>query len=94
MKTMKRRIKRCIRLGVMTLLAAAVAKEMSMPEEARPWHGRVLGVPYDFRPPTAERFREAWWNDGAPLFTATPWGLGWTLNPRRAIALARRRRVG
>ena len=81
-------LRRVIRLAVVSLLALAVIKEMSQREDQRQWHGRVLRVPYDFRPPTPQRFRDAWWNEDAGLITATPWGLGWTINFRQLLKLA------
>ena len=39
------------------LVSAAVIKELSLPRKERTWHGAVLHVPYDFRPPTVERIR-------------------------------------
>src|SRR5437899_11669306 len=52
-----------LRLAVIGLVVAAVATELAKPEEERTWHGRLWGtVPYDFRPPTWERIRSAYWN--------------------------------
>jgi hypothetical protein len=43
--------------------------------------GRVLGIPYDFRPPTARRIAHRWWNllDGRVLVPRV-WGAGWDVN--------------
>ncbi|HEY8476668.1 MAG TPA: DUF5808 domain-containing protein [Chloroflexota bacterium] len=80
--------------GVATLLglalvAAAVARELSLPPAERTWHGRLLGVvPYDFRLPTRERLRAAYWDPENPrLLTAQPFGVGWTLNLARLARL-------
>jgi hypothetical protein len=81
-------LKTLIRLVVMSLFGMAIYKEMSQPEAQRTWHGDVFGVPYDFRPPTSQRLRDAWWNEHAGLFTASPWGVGWTINFRRAMDMA------
>ena len=62
-------------------------KEVSQPEDRRLWHGRVLGVPYDFRPPTLQRFRKACSNENAGRITPTPWGLGWVINCHKLIKL-------
>ena len=83
-----RGLKTVVRLAVMGLFGMAIYKEMSQPEAERTWHGEVLGVPYDFRPPTSQRFRDAWWNEHAGLITSAPWGIGWTINFRRAIDMA------
>lgn len=38
-------------------------------------------VPYDFRPPTLDRFRAAWWNPDDPrVFTPRDLGVGWAVN--------------
>jgi len=68
--------------AIITLLAlGAVAQELSKPEHERTWHGRILGVPYDFRWPTLERFREAYWNPDDPrIFTDRVIGVGWAVN--------------
>ncbi|MGH2363048.1 MAG: hypothetical protein ACRDHX_00145 [Chloroflexota bacterium] len=75
-------------LAALGLVSLAVASEMSRPEEQRPWHGRMLGVPYDFRPPTSGRFKAALWNPDGGLFTPTAWGLGWSLNLGRVLRVA------
>lgn len=89
-----RTLRRLIQLAVMAVAGTAIYQEMSKPEDQRQWHGHALGVPYDFRPPTSERLRQAWWNDKAGLITSTPWGLGWTINVHRAIAMFRARPEG
>jgi len=70
----------------MSLLAAVVAvvgivEQLRRPPGERTWHGSVLGVPYDFRPPSFERLRAAWWNpDTDRLFTPRDFGVGWAIN--------------
>jgi hypothetical protein len=72
---------RLLRAVVMLLTMAAVAQELSKPEGERTWHGRVAGVPYDFRWPTLARFREAYWNPDDPrVFTDKVVGIGWAVN--------------
>jgi hypothetical protein len=77
------------RLAVVALVVAAVATELSKPEEERTWHGRVGGmVPYDFRPPTWERIRSAYWNPSSDrLFSDRVFGVGWAVNLHRAKQL-------
>ena len=84
-----RRARRVLRLAVVALVVAAVATELSKPEEERTWHGRVGGmVPYDFRPPTWERIRTAYWNpDSDSLFSDRVFGVGWAVNLHRAKQL-------
>jgi hypothetical protein len=66
----------------MGLVAAAVYQELQKPPEERTWHGQVGGlVPYDFRPPTLERVREAYWNPDEPrILTDRVLGIGWAIN--------------
>ena len=84
-----RGLRRAARLTVLALVVTAVATELAKPEEERTWHGRVLGVvPYDFRPPTWERIRSAYWNpDSAQLFSDRVFGVGWALNLYQAKVL-------
>lgn len=74
---------------VVGLVVAAVATELAKPEEERTWHGRVLGlVPYDFRLPTLDKIRSAYWNpDSDRLFSDRVFGVGWALNLYRARTL-------
>jgi hypothetical protein len=71
------------------LAVAAVATELVKPADERTWHGRVLGaVPYDFRPPTWKRIREAYWNPQSDrLFSDRVFGVGWAVNLYRAKVL-------
>ncbi|HET9849640.1 MAG TPA: DUF5808 domain-containing protein [Candidatus Dormibacteraeota bacterium] len=77
---------RLLRAAILFLTLAAVAQELNKPESERRWHGRVAGVPYDFRFPTVKRFREAYWNPDDPrIFTDKVVGLGWAINFARLI---------
>jgi len=80
-----------IRLATWGLAAAAIVKELRTPEEDREWHGTVAGfVPYDFRAPTVARFKERLWApDDEHLITPQPFGVGWTVNVGRVVALVR-----
>jgi len=43
--------------------------------------GRFLGIPYDWRAPTAERTRERWWNtEEHRIFTPKVFGWGYDVN--------------
>ena len=43
--------------------------------------GRFLGMPYDFRVPTVDRFRDRFWNeDDDRIFTPMVFGVGWSIN--------------
>jgi hypothetical protein len=84
-----RGIRRLVRLAAVALVVGAFATELSKPEAERTWHGRVLGVvPYDFRPPTWERIRSAYWNPESDLlFSDRVFGVGWAINLHKAKSL-------
>jgi len=53
--------------------------------------GRFLGIPYDWRRPTAERVRRRWWNpDDRRVFTPKAFGWGYAFN---VAEIARRLRL-
>ena len=87
-----RRVRRLVRLAAFGLVVAAVATELSKPEPERTWEGRVFGiVPYDFRPPTWQRIRDAYWNPSSErLFSDRVFGVGWAINLHRAKTLMER----
>ena len=59
----------------------AVVQELRKPPEERTWHGKVADfIPYDFRMPTKERFREVYWNPDGPILSGKVWGTGWAPN--------------
>ena len=84
-----RGLRRLLRVAVVGLFVAAVATELSKPEGERTWHGKVGGVvPYDFRPPTWERIRAAYWNpESDRLFSDRVFGVGWAVNLYQAKRL-------
>jgi hypothetical protein len=83
--------KRAAKLIGAALVAAAVAQELRKPSSERTWHGRLAGfVPYDFRPPTVQRFKDAWWNPSDPrIFTDRVFGVGWSVNLGRVVKMTR-----
>jgi hypothetical protein len=76
------------------LLVAALGKELSKPAGERTWNGKVASVvPYDFRRPTLARVRERLWAPESPhLVTPQVFGVGWSVNFGRLMALLRSRR--
>jgi hypothetical protein len=64
------------------LIALAIREQLRLPPEERTWHGRIADrVPYDFRPPTAERIRATFWNkDTLQILVPKAFGIGWTIN--------------
>ncbi|MCL4535440.1 MAG: DUF5808 domain-containing protein [Bacteroidetes bacterium] len=71
-----------IRAAAVATVVAAVVQELQKTEEERTWHGTVFGfVPYDFRMPTLERIRAAYWNPEDPrILTPRVVGIGWGIN--------------
>jgi hypothetical protein len=86
---MFRTLKTIIKWTVIAIAAIAVIEELRKPAEDREWHGRVGGVvPYEFRPPSVDRIREAWWNPDDPrVIHDTAFGVGWTVNLARVREL-------
>ena len=86
---MRKEIKRLLFLFTVVVTAAAIIEQLRRPAAERTWHGVVFGrVPYDFRPPSPRRFRDAWWNPDDPrLFTPRDFGVGWAINLYRAKEL-------
>ena len=73
---------RLLRTLMWIAFAAAIYQELKKPPEARTWNGKVAGtVPYDFRLPTLDRLREAYWNpDNEQVFSEKVFGVGWAVN--------------
>jgi hypothetical protein len=80
-----------LRTAMLAAVAGAIYTELRKPPEKRTWHGKLLDVvPYDFRLPTLERIRQAYWNPRSPkVFTDRPLGVGWAINVPTAL-----RRIG
>ena len=79
-------LKKLLLLFITAASAGAVVQELSKPKEQRTWHGSVLGVPYDFRLPSVERIRAAYWNpEDERLFTPLAFGVGWGINIPRLL---------
>ena len=88
MKSDDRGFRDLIGAAALALLVAAVVRELNIPRDARTWHGRVMGVPYDLRRPTWRRVQESWWAPKDPrLVTPRVLGVGWSLNLGRLAAL-------
>ncbi len=71
-----------LRMLAWIAFGAAIYQELKKPPEQRTWHGKVAGsVPYDFRVPTLERFRQAYWDpDTDRVFSDKVIGVGWAVN--------------
>ena len=75
-------ITRLLQAAAITLALIAVCQELEKPKKERKWHGTVAGfIPYEFRMPTLERIREAYWNPyETRIFTPEVFGIGWAVN--------------
>ena len=88
-----RNFRKLIGAAALTLLTAAVVRELGIPRDQRTWHGRVMGVPYDLRRPTWRRVQESWWAPDDPrLVTPRVLGVGWSVNLGRIAAVIKARR--
>ncbi len=68
-------------IGIGALMGLAIREQLHLPPEERTWHGTLFNIPYDFRRPTIERLREAFWNkDTARVLVPPAFGMGWTIN--------------
>jgi len=71
-----------VRTLIWVTFFAAIYQELRKPDAERTWHGKVAGVvPYDFRVPTLDRLRTAYWDpDTDQVFTDRVFGVGWAVN--------------
>lgn len=69
------------KLILLVIGIVAVVSELQKPAEERAWHGKVWDlVPYDFRKPTVERFKQVYWNPDGPILGGKAFGVGWAPN--------------
>ncbi|MFE1293975.1 DUF5808 domain-containing protein [Streptomyces sp. NPDC058731] len=85
--------KNVVLVAVGAVVAAALAKELRQPSEARAWTGRVLGLPYDFRRPSLEKIAREFWDPSSDaFFTPHAFGVGYGVNLARVARELRRSR--
>jgi hypothetical protein len=53
--------------------------------------GKLAGMPYDLRRPTADRYKSRFWNPSAPFITPKAFGWGYTFNFYRLFHPYKRR---
>lgn len=89
-----------LRTVMLGLVVGAVYTELRKAPQQRTWNGKLLGVvPYDFRMPTVDSLRRAYWNPRSQaIFTDRPLGVGWAVNVpvllrRIGVTGTRRRRA-
>jgi hypothetical protein len=62
-------------------VAIAIVEQLRRPPEDRTWYGKIAGIPYDFRLPTAERIRATFWNKNtSQILVPQVFGIGWSIN--------------
>lgn len=73
---------RTVRTLAWVALIAAIYQELKKAPAERTWHGKVAGfVPYDFRIPTPERVKAAYWDPQSDrVFSDKVVGVGWAVN--------------
>lgn len=72
---------RAVGAAFITVTLAAVCQELEKPKGERRWYGKLGFIPYDFRLPTLNRFKAAFWNEvDEHIFTRTALGVGWGIN--------------
>jgi hypothetical protein len=76
-------------VSTLALLGAAIVKELRTPAAKRQWHGKLGPVPYDLRVPTVARAQARFLDPKGPLFPPNLFGIGWTVNVSRLVALVR-----
>jgi hypothetical protein len=78
----KTTVVKIIAVTALALAAAALFQELAKPPGERSWRGKLAGVvPYDFRLPTWDRFKESFWNPyERHLLTPAVFGAGWAFN--------------
>lgn len=88
-------MRRLVTLVAFGLAVAAIVKELRTPQPERTWNGKVAGfVPYDFRMPTVQRFKERVWNpEGEHYLGPRVFGVGWTVNAGKVLSAVRARRA-
>ena len=70
-------IRRVLFLLLLAGIAQAVVEQLRRPSEERTWEGKVAGVvPYDFRPPTPARLKQAFWAPEEAFVTPHSPGVG------------------
>src|SRR5262245_23107558 len=77
----------------LTLIVAAVVRELRLPARRRTWHGVLFGrIPYDLRLPSVQRVVRTMWDpDNRRLLVPTAFGVGWSLNAAALLAPVRGR---
>jgi hypothetical protein len=82
-------------LLVLAAVAQAVIDQLRRPRSERTWEGKVARVvPYDFRPPTQARLKQALWAPEEAFITPHSFGVGWSVNLGRIVYEVKKRTPG
>ncbi len=77
--------------ATLALTAAAAGNELRKPKRRRDWQGKLFGIPYDFRKPSAEKLKRAYWSpNDRRVIKPRALGLGWDVNVGRLWRLSTR----
>ena len=69
-----------------TRIAGFVIAGLAIASRAKGDRGAILGIPFDWRRPTAARAKPHVWNPDEPrLFVPRAYGLGWDINVARLL---------
>lgn len=81
-----------IKLAAVVVFASAVIEQLRRPASERTWRGKVAGaIPYDLRPPSVSKVRNAIWDPEGPFIKPRAFGVGWTVNVGRIVSTVRRK---
>ena len=63
------------------LLSSMLVTSRMLEDSGMRLNGSLMGVPYDFRPPTLGRIKDRVWNpQDKRVITPMAYGIGWTIN--------------
>ncbi|MGE3270685.1 MAG: hypothetical protein AB7P40_18165 [Chloroflexota bacterium] len=66
---------------ILLVLAVLILPPIALRAFGRPLRGSLLGMPYDFRPPTPSRVKHALWNpDSDRVLSPHVYGWGYSVN--------------
>ena len=67
--------------GLKTLASLLTVVTVSYAVRNKRSHGTFMKLPYDFRVPSPQKFRQRWWNpEEERIVTPSAFGIGWGLN--------------
>ncbi len=92
--TVPKRSKQILLVVSVLLTLAAVADQLRQPRGERTWQGKIIGLPYDMRPPSPRRIAANWWKpEDDRLLVPRAFGVGWDVNLHQLYVLLKRSRT-